>query len=105
MKVTASGNGPASDRATSPSPFWSVPGVVVTVNEPGCPAVKVALSADVIVGATTTVTDCNALVAEPTLFVAFTRYPKPVVPAGGVPETAPEVGSTPSHDGAPEARV
>ena len=57
------------------------------------------------VGATTTVTDCTALVAEPTLFVAVTWYPKPVVPAGGVPETSPEVGSTPSHDGAPEARV
>ncbi len=49
-KVTSSGNVPVSDSATSPSLFWSFPGVVVTVNESACPTSNVALSADVIVG-------------------------------------------------------
>ena len=60
MKVTSSGNGPVSDRATSPSPFWSFPGVVVTVNEPACPTVKVVLSAEVIVGGSKSSAACCA---------------------------------------------
>ncbi len=57
------------------------------------------------VGATTTVTDCSSLVAEPTLFVAVTWYPKSVVPVGGAPETSPELGSTLSHDGDSDVSV
>jgi len=42
-------------------------------------------------------------VASPTLLVAITEYVNDVVPVGGVPERAPVVASTESHDGAPGA--
>ena len=49
LKVTPSGSAPVSDRAAVGSP------VVVTVKEPALPSVKVALSLEVICGATSTV--------------------------------------------------
>ena len=72
-------------------PFVAVAGAVIVT----------ARSADLVDAPATVTVNGPAVASGLTPFAAPTEYENYVVPAGGVPETAPVAGAMESHDGAP----
>ena len=101
--VTPVGSAPFSVIAGTGRP------VVVTVNVPPVPALKVAVPGLVMTGAAgageTDTWNVGVTASGATPFDATTLNAKLVVPAGGVPDTTPEPAATDNHPGAPAANA